>query len=174
MLYKFHFDFSDIDRGLYEQLEFRTAQHPSESPAYLLTRALSYALSYRPGLEFSPGGLADPDAPALQCAGAHGAIDLWIEIGNPSNKKMHKASKAAREVVVYTYKNPELLLAQMRTGEIYRAGEIKIYAFDSKFISDLEALLEKNNRWSVLYQQGQLDIDTGHGRAVCEVRIASS
>lgn len=170
MLFKFQLELSDVDRGLYQTLEFRTAQHPSENAAYLLTRVLAYALSYEEGLDFSPGGLADPDAPALQKAGVHGTIDLWIEIGNPTVRKLHKGSKAANKVIVYTYKNPELLLETMKSGEVHKAGSIQVFAFDTKFIEELERLLEKNNKWSVLHQQGHLDIDTGHGAASTDLR----
>lgn len=117
LLYRFQMELSNIDQGIYESLNFRTAQHPSETPPYLLTRALAYALSFRPGLEFSPKGLADPEGPALQANGENGTIDLWIEIGNPAIRKLHKASKAARQVVVYTYKNAELLLSEINSGK---------------------------------------------------------
>lgn len=84
MLYRFQIELSDIDRGVYETLDFRAALHPSEAAPYLLSRVLAYVLTYQEGLEFSPGGLADPEAPALRLLGNHNAIDLWIEIGNPS------------------------------------------------------------------------------------------
>lgn len=159
MLYHFQIELSDIDRGLYQTLDFRIAQHPSETGPYLLSRALAYVLSFQEGLEFTPGGLNDPEAPALRSMGGQGAFDLWIEIGNPSARKLHKASKAARQVIVYTYKNAELLVEEIKTNDVHRAREIQIYAFDPKFLQALETQLGKNNRWSLLHQQGQLDVD---------------
>jgi len=170
MLYHFEFDLSDIDRGVYETLDFRTAQHPSETAPYLLTRALAYALSYREGLEFTPGGLNDPDGAALHALGEHGSVDLWIEIGNPSARKLHKASKATKQLAIYTYKNPELLLEEVRSNNIHRSSEFEIYAFDPKFLQSLEKHLEKNNRWTLLFQEGQLDVSIGEERFVTEVK----
>ncbi len=170
MLYHFQFELSDVDRGLYESLDFRIVQHPSETSTYLLTRALAYALSYREGLEFSPSGLGDPEVAALQAKGNMGNIDLWIEIGNPSARKLHKASKAADQVVVYTYKNADLLVKEILANDVHRAKEIQIYSFDSKFLTNLEEQLKKNNRWSILYQQGQLDVGTGTVNLSTEVR----
>jgi uncharacterized protein YaeQ len=118
-------------------------------------------LSYQENLEFSPGGLADPDAPALQAKSLTGEFELWIEIGNPSAKKLHKAAKTAKRVEVYTYKNPELLLKEIAAETVHRSGEIKIFGLDPKFLQNLEEDLQKNNRWSVLHQEGHLDIDTG-------------
>ena len=170
MLYHFEFELSDIDRGIYQSLDFRIAQHPSETAPYLLSRALAYALSYQDGIEFAAGGLSDPDAPALRGLGPHGTVDLWIEIGNPSARKLHKATKAARQVVVYTYKNADALVEEIRANDVHRASDILIYAFDPKFLGKLAEGLEKNNRWSVLYQQGNLDIGTGKLSLLTEVR----
>ncbi len=173
MLYRFCLELSDVDRGVYETLDFRIAQHPSETAPYLLSRALAYALAYQEGLEFAPGGLSDPDAPALRSLGANGAMNLWIEIGNPSAKKLHKASKAAKQVAVYTYKNSDALLDEIKGGQIHRADELELYAFDPKFLGALEKILEKTNKWSLLFQQGRLDVNTSSESISTDVRRLS-
>lgn len=170
MLYRFNIELSDIDRGVYESLDFRIAQHPSETGPYLLSRVLAYVLSYQQGLEFTPGGLADPENPALRVEGGLNTIDLWIEIGNPSARKLHKASKTAKQVIVYTYKSPEVLVQEIRANDVHRANEIKIYALDPKALAELEPMMEKNNRWSILVQQGQIDINTGSQTVTTEVK----
>lgn len=173
MLYRFILELSDVDRGVYESLDFRVAQHPSETAVYLLSRVLAYALSYQEGLEFTPGGLGDPEAPALRILGGLNSIDLWIEIGNPSARKLHKASKAAKQVAVFTYKNPEVLLEEVRNHEIHRKQELRLFALDAGFLQNLEPHLEKNNRWSVLVQQGRLDVDIAGRSFSTEIRTLS-
>ena len=170
MLYRFNIELSDIDRGVYQSLDFRIAQHPSETGPYLLSRVLAYALSYQEGIEFTPGGLADPEAPALRVTGGLNTIDVWIEIGNPSARKLHKASKTAKKVIVYTYKSPDVLVQEIRAHDVHRANEIEIYAIDPKFLAELEPLIEKNNRWSILVQQGQIDVNTGKQSLITEVK----
>jgi uncharacterized protein YaeQ len=170
MLYHFQLDLSDVDQGIYETLDFRLYQHPSEISAYLLTRALAYALSYAPGLEFSGEGLSDPEAPAMRSLGKHGSVDLWIEIGNPSAKKLHKAGKTARQVTVYTYKSAEVLMDDIMKNTVHRAEDIEINALDMKFLNQLEEKLKSNNKWSVLLQQGHIDIGIGDDTVSTEVR----
>ncbi len=170
MLYRFQIELSDIDRGVYESLDFRVAQHPSETYPYMLSRVLAYCLAYQEGLEFTPGGLADPDAPALRKLGNHNSVDLWIEIGNPSARKLHKATKAAKEVSVFTYKNPEILLNEIREGEVHRAKDIQIFAFEPEFLDIIAKGVEKNNRWSLLVQNGQCDLTIGAGTTVGQVK----
>ena len=161
MLYRFEIELSDVDRGVYETLEFRVAKHPSETLSYLLSRVIAYALNFQPGIEFSPGGLNDPDQSAVRVVGLHGGIEVWIDIGNPSAKRLHKASKAAKQVLVYTYKNAATLLDQVDPKEVHRAGEIQLFAINLKFLENLETQLGKTNRWTVLHQQGVLDVNTG-------------
>lgn len=170
MLYRFEIELSDIDREVYESLEFRVAQHPSENAAYLLSRVLAYALNYQVGIEFSPGGLNDPDQPAIRVIGLHGATDLWIDIGNPSTKRLHKASKAAKQVLVYTYKNAAILLDQVSPKDIHQAAQIKLFAIDPKFLSTLESELQKNNRWSIVHQQGRVDVTIGAASVAGELK----
>ena len=105
-LFRFRIELSDVERNVYTTLDFRVAMHPSETPLYLMTRVLAYALnSGEEGLqrlEFSPGGLSNPDAPSIQVLSPTGTSLLWIEIGNPSARKLHRAAKASRRVRVYT------------------------------------------------------------------------
>jgi uncharacterized protein YaeQ len=157
-LYRFRIELSDLDRGVYDTLDFRIAMHPSETTDFLLTRVLAYALNS--DVEFAAEGLSDPDQPALRRAGAHGAIDLWIEIGNPSARKLHRASKAASAVRVYTYKDPRPLVAE--AGEIPRAAEIEVFALGSSFLGELASHLERDSRWSLLVQDGLLTL-SGEG-----------
>lgn len=170
MLYRFNIELSNIDRGVYETLDFRVAQHPSEAAPYLLTRVLAYALSYQQGLDFSPKGLGDPDAPALQLLNHHNTIDMWIEIGNASARKLHKATKTARQVVVYTYKNPQVLIDDIKANDVHKAHELQIFSFDEKFVSVLEKHLEKNNHWSVVVQQNQIDLSINDTAITTELK----
>jgi uncharacterized protein YaeQ len=173
MLFRFTFELSDVDRGVYETLDFRVARHPSETDSYLVTRALAFALAYRPGLEFTPGGLHDPDQPALQCMGPNG-VECAIEIGNPSAKRLHKTSKNSREVLVYTYKNPGPMLEELRGEKVHRLEDIRIFAIDPKFLGLLESRLEKTNRWTVLHHQGNLSIGIGDDNYTGEIKQRST
>lgn len=158
MLFRFQIELSDVDRGVYETLDFRVAQHPSETHPYLLTRVLAYALAYEEGLEFSAQGLGDPEAPAILKYGAHQSVATWIEIGNPTSRKLHKATKSASRVSVFTYKNPDVLRADIQESQVHRASEIEIVAVEPAFLDELSESLEKNNRWSLLVQSGQVDV----------------
>ncbi|MBC7370256.1 MAG: YaeQ family protein [Bdellovibrionaceae bacterium] len=159
-LYRFKIELSDMEKSVYESLDFRVAQHPSESLQFLLTRVLAYALSYEPELEFSSTGLADPDAPCLSVPNPQGGVKVWIEIGNPSARKVHKASKAALQLKIFTYKDPQPLLADLSGVDIHRKKDIEIYSISSKFLDKLALQLKKDNRWTLMFTDGTIMINS--------------
>jgi uncharacterized protein YaeQ len=55
MMYVFTVRLADADRGVYEALTLRVAQHPSEAAEYLVTRVLAYCLEYAEALYLSLG-----------------------------------------------------------------------------------------------------------------------
>lgn len=160
-LYRFHIELSDIPRAVYESLDFRVAQHPSEALPYMLTRVLAYVLNSTEGLEFSPTGLHDPDAAAISVPDVHGGFKLVIEIGSPSAKKLHKATKTSKAVKVYTYKNPDLMMNDLRTEKIHRVSEIEFYSVNMESLESLAESLKKDNRWGILVNDGAMDIHIG-------------
>ena len=160
-LFRFRIQVSDVDRGFYDALDFRIAQHPSESTPFLLTRIIAYAMNFAEGLEFSPTGLADPDVPALQIKGVHGGTQLWIEIGNPSSRKLHKASKAADIVRVYNYKDANALIREMAGAGVHKAEKIEIYSLSPKFLELAAETLERDNEWNLTHSDGSLILNIG-------------
>lgn len=169
-LYRFKIELSDLEKGAYESLDFRAAQHPSESLTYLLTRVLAYTLSYEEGLEFSPGGLADPDSPCLRVLNPGGHPKIWIEIGNPSARKIHKASKAADKVKIYTYKDPQVLLNELNSEPIHHKEELEIFSLAADFLVQLESQLKKDNKWTVINMDGAIMVNGEGFDLQCEIK----
>lgn len=161
ILYKFQIELSDIQRAVYETLEFRVAQHPSEALPYMITRILAYALNYQDGLAFAATGLHDPDAAAISIQDSHGGHELLIEIGNPSARKLHKATKSASRVKVYTYKNPDNMMKEFLDEKVHRIDEVEFYSFAPQFITELSEKLGRDNRWSMLVDDGRIDVQIG-------------
>ena len=141
-VYSFEIELADVDRGVYASLALRVARHPSETAEYLLTRVLAYCLEYTEGIEMSRG-LAEPDQPALVVRDLTGTCLAWIEIGAPDAARLHKASKAAPRVVVYTHKDPHQLVRQLAGERIHRAADLEIHGVDRALLAELAALLAR-------------------------------
>lgn len=159
-IYNFEIQLSDADRGVYETLALRLACQPSETAEYLLTRTLAYCLEYTEGLAFSRG-LAEPDEPTLAVRDLTGALRTWIDIGTPDASRVHKASKAADRVAIYTHKDPVLLVQKLSAERIHRAAQIEIYAFDRALIAGLAARLERRLALDLAVSDRQLYLTLG-------------
>jgi uncharacterized protein YaeQ len=136
-------DLADSDRGVYETLSLRIARHPSESEEYLVARLLAYCCEYAPGIEFSRGGLSDPDDPPIAIRDPTGALQAWIEIGTPAADRLHRASKAAARVAVYVHREAQQWLAGLSGAKIHRADELQLFAIDRSLIASLAARLDR-------------------------------
>lgn len=171
-IHRFKIKISDIDRGLYETLELRIAMHPSESIPFLLTRMIAYVHSYQEGIEFTQG-LSNPDDPAIWVKDLTGKLLLWIEIGNPTAKRLHKASKIAERVRIYTHKDPENLKKDLEKEEIFKKESIEVFSIPQKFLNALGETLERDNTWEYLYNEGELSISTKNGAFDTELKSHS-
>ena len=147
-IYNFEIRLSDVDRGVYETLSLKVARHPSETGEHLATRVLAYCLEHSEGIGFSRG-VADPDEPALSIRDLTGAYRAWIDIGSPDAARLHKASKAAPRVAVYTHKDPAVLLSQLAGARIHRAEALEIYSIDRDFLSAFVARLARRTAFDL-------------------------
>jgi uncharacterized protein YaeQ len=139
-------------------LDMRVALHPSESRIFMVTRVLAYALNVQDGIEFT-AGLNDPDVPAIRVIGTHGEILKWIDIGNPSPRRLHKSAKAAQSVLIYTYKDVERLKKEALGEKIYNADKIQIFAFDPDFLESLVETLSRDNPWQIRLAGNEIDVE---------------
>lgn len=155
-IYRLKVSLSDVERGVYEALDLRLARHPSETLRYLLTRALAYCLSYAEGIAFSKGGLSSTDEPPLTIRDATGALLCWIDIGQPSAERLHKASKAAAKVALYTHAEHAQLLREARTRAIHKVDQIEVWRIEPAFLSALEEKIDRSTSWELLHSDGQL------------------
>ena len=154
-IYTFQITLNDADRGVYETLSFRAARHPSESAEYLLTRVLAYCLEYTEGIQFSKG-LSEPDVPALAVRDLTGVLLVWIDVGAPEADRLHKATKSARRVAVYTHRDVVALLERLQAAGIRRAGDIEIFAVDRDLIGALAARLDRRMSFDLSVSERQV------------------
>jgi uncharacterized protein YaeQ len=159
-IYNFDIDLADNDRGVYETLAIRVAQHPSESDEYLIARVLAYLLEYEEGIAFSRG-VSEPEEPTISIRDLTGAIKTWIEIGTPDSTRLHKASKAASRVAVYCHKEGAQWLKGLAAAGIHRAESLALYSIDRSLIAQLVSRLDRRMAFAVSINDRELMISIG-------------
>lgn len=160
-IFRFEIALSDVDRGAYASLDLRVAQHPSETLRYLVTRVLAYCLSYEDGIAFSKGGLSDVDDPPVSVRDPTGALVAWIDVGNPSADRLHRASKAAARVEVYTTHDLALLRREATSRAIHRVSSIAVFPLPAPFVDDLAGRVARTTRIELTRTDGQIYAGVG-------------
>lgn len=160
-LRKFEIALADSDRSIYEQLDWRVAQHPSESERHLVARVIARALEHGDGVEFSRGGVSDDEEPAIIQRDLRGDLRAWIEVGSPSPERLHKATKLAPRVAIYAWKNVEQLAEAIRDRGVYRADELVMRALPTELLDRVAATLDRINRWDLSVTGGVLYLAIG-------------
>jgi uncharacterized protein YaeQ len=101
-IFKATMQISDMDRQYYQDHALTLARHPSETDERMMVRLLAFALHAHEALSFGRG-LSTEEEPALWHKDLTGAIDLWIEVGQPDEKTIRQACGRAKQVCIYTY-----------------------------------------------------------------------
>ncbi|QNO36669.1 YaeQ family protein [Protaetiibacter sp. SSC-01] len=157
-IHTFTVHLADVDRGVYEELALRVAQHPSETEAFMLTRVLAYCLEYEEGIAFTEG-VSATDEPAVVIRDLTGRLTAWIEVGAPDAARLHTGSKAAGRATIYTHRDPAKLLPQWAGKKIHRAEHIVLHSFDPGFVDDATRALERRNEMTVSVTEKQLYLE---------------
>jgi len=158
-LYHLQITLSDVDRGVYEDVDLRIARHPSESLRFMLTRTIAYCLSLAEGIAFSKDGIASTDDPPIAVRDPTGVLLEWIDVGSPAAERLHKATKAARSVSLFT----AMPLTQLRrdAAAIHKVETIAVWRLEPAFLDALEASVDRKCKIELARTDGQLYVTIG-------------
>lgn len=157
-MHHFATQLADIDRGVYETLELRLARQPSETAEYMLMRFFAYCLEYTEGIAFTEG-VAAGDEPAVIVRDLTGRTTAWIEVGAPDADRLHRASKLADRVAIYTHRPIRILLGELAGKRIHRASEIPIYAFEPSFVTTVAEQIDRRMDIALSVTERELYLD---------------
>ena len=101
-IYKVDLQIADMDRNYYGQHSLTLAKHPSETDERLMVRLIAFALYADEYLVFGKG-LSDDEEPDLWLKDLTGAIQLWIDVGLPTERDIRKVCGRSKQVVVVLY-----------------------------------------------------------------------
>lgn len=155
---------SDLDRGYYASHALTLAQHPSETDTRLLVRMLAFALNAHERLEFGRG-LSTEEDPDIWLRDYTGDIEHWIEVGQPDESRLRKASGRARQVSVFNYGGRVAeLWWEKNAAALARLRNLNVYDLDEAEVDALTALHARSLRLNVLIQDGEVQLidDAGH------------
>jgi uncharacterized protein YaeQ len=162
-VYKAEIQISDMDRGYYQAHALTLAMHPSETEERLMVRLVAFVLNADAQLCFA-GGISAEDEPDLWRKDLTGAIDLWIEVGQPDEKRIRRACGRARQVIVYTYsgRGAGVWWAKI-SGDLARCKNLQV--IDLPDAAALTSLAARAMRLQAILQDGELQLLSDAGTA---------
>lgn len=157
IIYKAQLNISDMDRNYYETHELTLAKHSSETDKRLMLRLAAFALNASDRLVVTPGIDAE-DEPALWEKDYGGDIKLWIELGQPDEKRIRKACGRSERVIVYTYNLGSATAWWAQNGGA--CGRFKNLSVMHLHAEDIDSLCERSMRLQCNISDGELSMHT--------------
>ena len=164
-IYKAQLQLSDMDRGVYGEHWLTIARHPSETDERMMIRVLAYAL-YAPasndhgGLELAKS-LWDTDEPDLWQKDLTGQVVHWIDVGQPDERRILRASPRAERVSVLSFASSTPVWWSSVASKITRARNVAVWQVDAGQSQALAALTQRSMQLQVSVQDGTAYVSEG-------------
>ena len=155
-IFKTELQISDMDRGYYQTHSLTIARHPSENDERMMARLLVFSLHAHEYLQFTKG-LSTEDEPDLWQKNLNNDVELWIELGQPDEKRVRKACGRARQVVIYTYqdRSAEVWWNQI-SSKLARFDNLSVVHLPQQAIQQLAKLAQRSMQLQASIQDGQV------------------
>ena len=101
-IYKANVNIANMDTHYYAERSLTLAKHPSENDLRLMVRLLAFMFNANEDLVFCKG-ISQDDEPDLWQKNLSGDIELWIDLGQPDEKRIKKACGRSKKVIIYLY-----------------------------------------------------------------------
>lgn len=148
---------NDVDRGVYATHALTVARHPSETDERMMVRVLAFALHAHPDLAFGRGLSAD-DEPDLWRRDPTGAIQEWIDVGQPEVKLVRRAAGRADAVTIYCYgRAADPWWAQSR-AELDRIAQLTVVRVADESVAALAQLVERSMQLHCTILEGEITL----------------
>ena len=155
VIYKATVQVADMDRHYYAEHSLNIACHPSETLQRMMVRILVFALNANEQLEFGKG-ISDADEPDLWQKDLTGAIEKWIEVGQPDERRIMKACGRSSEVKVYAYGSSTDIWWKQIASKLTRARNLTLQRISPDSAEALERLCERTMQLQVTIQDGEI------------------
>ena len=160
-IFKAELNIADMDRHYYGDHSLTIARHPSENDERMMVRLLAFALSASEALTFTRG-ISTEDEPDLWQKNLNGEIELWIDLGQPDEKRIRKACARAKQVIIYCYqpRSAPVWWKQLEK-KLTRFENLSVYNLADDMASQLGALSSRNMQLQCTIQDGEIWFSSG-------------
>jgi len=168
-IYKCKLNIANMDTHYYAEHSLTMAKHPSESDLRLMVRLVTFTLNASDTLAFTKG-ISQDDEPDVWAKDLSGDIDLWIDIGQPDEKRIRKACGRSRKVIIYNYLEGSALSWWKQAAKTLGRFENLSVIF-LKIDGDLDTLAERSMAVQCNISDGELSFIVDENSVVIESEV---
>jgi uncharacterized protein YaeQ len=157
-IYKAQLQIADMDRGVYADHGVTIARHPSETDERMMIRLLGFALhvlgNEDAGQLVFAKDLWDVDEPALWHKDYTDAVQHWIEVGQPDDKRLLRAAGRSERVTVLSFASSTPVWWRGIASKLTRASNLSVWQIDAAQSQALAKLARRDIQLQVTVQDG--------------------
>jgi len=160
-IFKADLSISDMTRNYYHDHSVTLARHPSETDERMMVRLLVFALHAHDRLVFGDkiGNEGEPD---LWQRDLTGAIELWIDVGQPDEKHVRKACGRAKQAYVYPFGgHASAVWWNQVKGSLEKTRNLSVISLPAHAAAELAKLAERGMKLQCSIQDGQVWLSNG-------------
>jgi uncharacterized protein YaeQ len=159
-IYKVELHVADTDRHYYGSHALTIARHPSETIERMVVRLIAFSIHAHEELAFTKG-ISGTDEPDIWLKDLTGSIDLWVEVGQPTETRILKACGRAEKVAVYCYNgHASKLWWDSASKKLERVRNLKVVSLPVDAIREVATLVQRSMVLHVNIQEHELSIST--------------
>lgn len=150
---KISLNIADMDRHYYQTHELTLAQHPSETDLRFMVRVIAFIINANESLTFTKG-LSTDDEPDLWQKSLTDDIEMWIDLGQPDEKRIRKACGRSDKVIIYTYHERKAKVWwEQQADKLQRFKNLHVFHID---VEGVEAMVQRNMQLQCNIQDGEI------------------
>ena len=160
-IFKADLQIADMDRHYYRNHALTLARHPSENDDRMMIRLLAFALNASDAMNFSKG-LSTEDEPELWQKNLSGEIDIWIDLGQPDEKRIRKACGRAKKVLIYAYNHRSAMVWwEQIKNRLTRFNNLSIILIPDESVQAMGSMAQRGMQLQYTIQDGDILMSNG-------------
>ena len=155
-IFKADISITDMDRNYYHDHNLTIARHPSENDERMMLRLVAFIANAHERLQFTKG-LSDDDVPDLWLKNFSDEIELWVELGQPSEQRIKKGCNQSQAMQIYAYADNSFdVWWRKEQNKLQARKNLSVFTLPESLASELANAVQRSMQIQVTIQDGQM------------------
>ena len=170
-VFKAQLQIADIDNTYYADHALTMARHPSETDERMMIRLVALSVNayqlqsvcHGDGVLAFGAGLSDPDDPDVSLTDFTGRKRLWIEVGQPDEKALQRASSKSDSVMVYAFSSSAEIWWRGIENKLHKQHKLRVVRIPHQASMSMADMAERSMQLQVTIQESGVTLSSNRG-----------